>query len=65
MNNINYNIHHYDSKTDSYPYHLEDGAISFILLSNNINLINAKYWYCDIWENQTQMYIALHTNKYK
>ena len=40
MSNINYNIYHYNDKTDSYPYTLEDCGLSFILLSNNINLID-------------------------
>ena len=64
MSNINYNIYHYDNITDSYPYTLEDCAISFILLSNNINLIHQNNWYCDIGDYQTPMHIALHTNKY-
>ena len=64
MSNIDYNIYHYDDKTESYPYHLEDTAISYILLLNNIKLISAKYWYCDIGVDP-QMYIALHTNNYK
>ena len=64
MSNINYNIYHYDNITDSYPYTLEDCAISFILLSNNINLIHRNNWYCDIGDYQTPMHIALHTNKY-
>jgi hypothetical protein len=64
MNNIDYNIYHYDDKTDSYPYNLEDCGISYILLPNNIKLIVADYWYCDIGIDP-QMYIALHTNKYK
>jgi hypothetical protein len=45
MSNNNYNIYHYDNITDSYPYTLEDCAISFILLSNNINLIHQNNWH--------------------
>ena len=45
MSNINYNVRHYDDITDSYPYTLEDCAISCILLSNNINLIHKNNWH--------------------
>jgi hypothetical protein len=65
MININYNIYSYDDKTNSYPYNLEDIGIAFILFSNNINLIDSKYWYCNTLEHQAHMYIAVHTNKYK
>ena len=64
MSNINYDIFHYDNITDSYPYTIEDKAIGFILLSNNINLIDTKYMYEDIWDQKSES-IALHTNKYK
>ena len=68
MSNINYDIFHYDNITDSYPYTIEDMAIGFILLSNNINIIDAKYWWCwgELREPQLiPMCIAVHTNKYK
>ena len=65
MSNINYNIYHYNDKTDSYPYTLEDCGLSFILLSNNINLIDSKYWHRDIRDHISSNYIAFHTNKYK
>ena len=48
MCNINYNIFHYDEKSYSYPYTLEDCAISFILLCNNINLININNWHKEL-----------------
>jgi len=64
MSNINYDIFHYDNITDSYPYTIEDKAIAFILLSNNINLIDTKYLYADFWDHTSES-IALHTNKYK
>ena len=65
MSNINYDIFHYDNITGSYPYTIEDMAIGFILLSNNINLIDTKYLYADLWEQQRPETIAYHTNKYK
>jgi len=69
MSNINYDIFHYDNITDSYPYTIEDMAIGFILLSNNINIIDAKYWWWgddNLREPQLiPMCIAVHTNKYK
>ena len=48
MYNINYNIYHYDDKSCSYPYTLEDCAISFILQSNNINLIHKNNWHKEL-----------------
>ena len=70
MNNINYNIHHYDKKSDSYPYGIDDVIIGYILISNNIKIMHSNYWYNDadnlsLTEEDKNKYIALHTNKYK
>ena len=74
MTNINYNIHHFDEKTKTYPYAIEDYSIGYILSSNNINVIHSNYWYGDlIYNTETDKwiidnkdkFIALHTNKYK
>jgi hypothetical protein len=70
MNNINYDIHHYDKKSDSYPYGIDDVIIGYILISNNIEIMHSNYWYNDLdnlslTEEDKNKYIALHTNKYK
>ena len=69
MENINYDIYHYDVKTNSYPYTIDDLAYPLILLPNNINLLHCDYWHKDLegsYEtNNNHMYLAIHTNKYK
>jgi len=61
MENINYNVLEYDTFTKSYPYTVEDCAVSFILYLNNINFIN-RHLFFDAPLHDT---IAIHTNKYK
>jgi hypothetical protein len=63
LNNINYDIFHYDEKTDSYPYTIEDCAVSFILYSNKIGFIHYPKMYGDY--NRDTDVIAIHTNIYK
>ena len=63
LNSINYNIFHYDEKTDSYPYTIEDCAVSFILYSNKIGFIHYPKMYGDY--NRDTDVIAIHTNIYK
>ena len=68
ISNINYNVHHYDKKTDSYPYAIEDIITAYILQENNIKLLHSDYFYNDLWiqcdEDKNKM-IAFHTNKYR
>ena len=45
MKKINYNIFHFDEFTNSYPYLIEDCAISFILYFYNINFTNLQYFF--------------------
>lgn len=45
MEKIVYNIFHYDEFTKSYPYTIEDAAISFILYYHNIGFVNNKYFH--------------------
>lgn len=61
MENINYNILHYDRFTKSYPYTIEDCAVSFIMYFNGIDFIHNWCFY-DTPHRET---IARHTNKYK
>jgi hypothetical protein len=63
MENIKYNIFHFDDYTQSYPYTIEDCAVSYILYSNKISFIHNNYMY-----SEHQKYInviAYHTNMYK
>ena len=63
MKQIKYNIFHYDEFSKSYPYTIEDCAVSFILYYNSIDFIHTR-----ITGNSPFDYdntIAIHTNKYK
>jgi hypothetical protein len=63
MNRINYDIFHYDKNTDSYPYAIEDCAVSFILYSNKISFIHREDMYDEYYRNQScENVIATHTN---
>ena len=63
LDNIKYNIFHYDEYTDSYPYTIEDCAVSFILYSNNIGFEHRIYMYDEHYNNPNkENVIAIHTN---
>ena len=66
MEKINYNIFHFDKLTKSYPYTIEDCAVSFILYLNKIPFVCDKY-FVKLYEKRTddKNYIASHTNKYR
>jgi hypothetical protein len=59
MESIDYNIFHKDSFTNSYPYIIEDCAVSYILLLNGFVLVNSRLFF------NSPNSIAIHTNKYK
>jgi hypothetical protein len=59
MEKINYNIFHYDEFTKSYPYTIEDCAVTFIMYFNKINFTNNNDFF------DTPNSIVKHTNKYK
>jgi hypothetical protein len=69
MENINYDIYHYDEKSNSYPYTIDDLAYPLILLPHKINLIHCDYWHKDLEGSyrttDNSRYLAIHTNKYK
>ena len=65
MNNINYNILHYDEKTDSYPYTTEDLAIAYILYYNGIDFIHCNNMYCNTDHTFNRNSMAIHTNMYR
>jgi len=60
LENIKYNIFHYDEYSNSYPYTIEDCAVSFILYYNKISFINYPNMFNNYIDNND--YIAIHTN---
>jgi hypothetical protein len=67
LESIGYNIFHHDEYTNSYPYTIEDCAVSFILYSNKISFIHCLALYEDYTnlkdkENDAKSLIAVHTN---
>jgi hypothetical protein len=65
MENINYDIFHFDEFTQSYPYTIEDCAASFILYLNGIGFYNIIDFVED--QNFDNFYynVAVSTNKYR
>jgi len=59
---IGRDIFHYDEKTDSYPYTIEDCAVSYTLYKNYIGFVHMTYMFS---ENPSDMAIGYHTNMYK
>jgi hypothetical protein len=63
MRNINFDIFHFDTFSQSYPYTIEDCAVGFILYFNKIDLIHD----IDVVSGSSRdihRVIAIHTNKY-
>lgn len=65
LENINYDVFHYDEKTDSYPYTIEDCGVSFIFYYNNIDILHNDSWIKNDDANATNDVIAIHTNMFK
>ena len=66
LDNIGYDIFHYDEGTSSYPYTIEDCAVAFILYSNKIGFIHNLAMYDEYYNNPEKVgVIAIHTNLYK
>jgi hypothetical protein len=65
MNNVNYDILHYDEKTKSYPYTTEDLAIAYILYNNCIDFIHCNNLYCNTDRAFNHNSMAIHTNMYR
>ena len=66
MNNINYNIFHYDEYTSSYPYTIEDCGVAFILFFNKISFIHGEFLWLNVEEYDYEYgktFIAIHGNK--
>jgi hypothetical protein len=75
LESIQYDVFHYDERTDSYPYTIEDCGVSFIFYYKGINFIHAENWHHNDdnyvrsvssvrHENNTGV-MAIHTNMYK
>lgn len=62
MENINYDIFNFDEFSQSYPYTIEDCAVSYILYLNRITFIHYNNMYT---ESPSMNAIAFHTNMYK
>jgi hypothetical protein len=63
MESIQYNIFHLDAGTQSYPYTIEDCAVSYILYLYRISFHHNDYMYTHNPHNKSS--ICLHTNLYK
>jgi hypothetical protein len=62
MENINYNIFHFDVFSQSYPYTIEDCGVSYILYFNKISFIHNDIMCSNYPSKDTIVY---HTNNYK
>ena len=63
MEKIQFNVFHFDDFSQSYPYTIEDCAVSFILFYNSIGLTHCPIVGKSIAELNHK--IAIHTNRYK
>ena len=59
MERIQYNIFHFDHFTNSYPYTIEDTAVTYIMYLNQITFKDSQNFF------DTPNAIVKHTNKYK
>ena len=59
MEEINYNIFHLDTYTNSYPYLIEDVGITYIMYYNRISFINNNNFF------DSKNSIVKHTNYLK
>ena len=59
MEEINYNIFHFDLFTYSYPYTIEDCAVTYILYKNDFTFTDGQFFF------DKPNSIAKHTNKYR
>ena len=74
MEKINYDIFHYDEFTKSYPYTIEDCAVTFIMYYNDVKFKHNGNFYQDVNVNNEDLIrklknnnntICFHTNFYK
>ena len=62
MENIGYNIFHFDEETQSYPYTIEDCAVCHIMYTNYIGFSHITHMFSERPSNNV---IGFHTNMYK
>jgi len=62
MENIKYDIFHFDEFSQSYPYTIEDCAVSYILYFYKITFIHVDNMFSNYPSNDS---VAYHTNVYK
>ena len=62
MESIDYDIFRFDEETQSYPYTIEDCAVSHIMYTNYIGLSHILHMYSEQPSNNA---IGFHTNMYK
>ena len=67
MEKINYNIFHFDEFSKSYPYIIEDVAVTYIMYYNKINFYDSQKFFIDINNLNINKIdsIVIHTNKYR
>jgi hypothetical protein len=65
MEEIGYDIFHYDTFSKSYPYTIEDVAVSYILYLKGIPFIHDNHFVADNTFSNFSNNIAVATNKYK
>lgn len=72
LESVRYDVFHYDEKTDSYPYTIEDCGVSFIFYYKDIDFIHADNWHHNddnfsLRKDNTNAtnVLAIHTNLYK
>jgi len=59
MENINYDVFHLDSFTNSYPYTIEDVGATYIMYYHGVRFFNNPHFF------DTNKSIARHTNEFK
>ena len=70
MEKINYNIFHFDEFSKSYPYIIEDCAVTYIMYYNKINFYDSQKFFKNVSHvrnldiNKIDS-IVIHTNKYR
>ena len=62
MESISYDIFHFDEETQSYPYTIEDCAVSHIMYTNYIGFVHITHMFSEQPSNNA---IGFHTNMYK
>ena len=65
MEQIDYNIFHYDEFTKSYPYIIEDCGMTYIMYYNKIPFIDNQIFWAGKWDKCPLKFITMHTNVYK